>query len=752
MTSKRLFFNYMKQDLKKHLWLISLSILTQFFCIIVFPIMALQHINVNLDGVQKSQELMKCLLQSVSGTNVLLICTVVVGAVLSGLTVFSYLNAKDKVDFYHSLPIRRELIFIASYLNGFLLFAIPYILLVVLIVLIGTLGFGITGIGAVLPVIFKYMAVYLAAYWMLYSVAVLAVMLTGNIIIAFLGTAILMGYNMLINGLFIALQSLFFEHYVSNGEMWSYSVFNPILWVDQIFSPIMNINYENQVLVNLSSSMWTVIIWSVVLTLASLAIYCFRSSEATGCAMAFPYTKPVIKCCLLIPLTIYSGLFFKLVSEESYDSGVGLWMIFGLVMGCLIGHGLLQVILEFDFKAIIKGRCTLGICAFASFLIICIYSFDLIGYDSYLPSLDKIESAAIVPSSIITDYMFDDEGNYTMYMSNYMLENMKLTERADLENVLEIAQKGMEFDQYFDQYYEEDVESLIVDENGNSIIGYTDCTIKYQLKNGRTVYRSYRIPTSSEINGGTWLNGGDTSSENKVMIQTTEKNLEKLYNSEQYKEAAYPILTQDENVRDVYITDAIGNQFKLNLSDDEYVRLFRTYTNDLKSLTWETKVQKNLVGVIQFVTKEGDTNDTVPAYPIYSTFTQTLDLLEWSGYKLEEITLEKVESISVLNHAADADYVSEDDENYMFEEDEERVIGSEEGKTITYTDPAQIEEILKNLRVVIFVYNNVESNILRYEDNYEITINGKSDSGSSWAVNAYFLYNCVPDFVQNQFK
>jgi ABC-2 type transport system permease protein len=727
MTSKKLFFNYMKQDLKKHLWLISLSVLTQFFAIVVFPTMYLQ-----------SQDKTSLLEFSWMGSyNLLFVVVVVVGAILSGLTMFSYLSAKDKVDFYHSLPIRREKLFIASYLNGILLFIIPCLIFTALFILICMFGFGITGMSVLMPWFLQKDIAYLLIYWIIYSIAVLAVMLTGNTVIAYCGTMILLCYNALINVTITSLKATFFEHYAStDSSWWSYGIFNPIAWVSKLLSSIPKVDTSSQWY--WSSSIFTVIIWAVVLTGIALVLYCLRPSEATGCALSFAFTKPIVKCALLILFSIFSGVFFELISGEASTSELGPWMIFGFIMGCLIGHSILQVVLEFDFKAILKGRITLCICAAVSFLVICIYGFDLTGYDSYIPNVDQIESASIVPTFLVSNYRIQIDGSYT-YMSDYMQKNMKLTEEDDLENVLEIVQKSLEFDTAYKNYLDTDIAYQFVDEAGNHGISYGNCIITYRLKNGRTVSRAYNMPLTS-VEGTTLLTEGDDQC---ITIRTTNENLKALYESEQYKEAAYPILTQDETVQEVYLIDVMGNQYHLNLSEDEYVCLLRTYKSELKSLTWETRLDTNPVGVISL----GNEDEGLGvSYSIYPSFTQTLDLLEWSGYKLTEITADMVDSISI--YKADID-TYEDGTRWT---ESESVAAERE-----YTDKEQIAQILKCVHLDDFTYYMVDTNLNIYVSNYgdnsyQITINGKSDTGAEWVVNASFRKNTLPDFVKKDFQ
>ncbi len=60
------------------------------------------------------------------------VCIIVVGALLSAFVLFRYLHVRKQVDFYHSLPVRREKFFFSNLLAGLLVFLAPYLAAILL--------------------------------------------------------------------------------------------------------------------------------------------------------------------------------------------------------------------------------------------------------------------------------------------------------------------------------------------------------------------------------------------------------------------------------------------------------------------------------------------------------------------------------------------------------------------------------------------------------------------------------------------
>lgn len=145
---------------------------------------------------------------------------IVLLSLILGVTSFSWLHSRKKVDFYHSLPVRREKLFFVNYLDGALILFFAY----AVNLLLGLLVAMVNGIapGDVIPAAFGASGFLFLHFVMLYSVTVLAMVLTGNILVGILGTGVLHLYFPALLLLLDALYQEFFKTSYHGGSRIAY--------------------------------------------------------------------------------------------------------------------------------------------------------------------------------------------------------------------------------------------------------------------------------------------------------------------------------------------------------------------------------------------------------------------------------------------------------------------------------------------------------------------------------------------------
>lgn len=677
MTSRNLFFKMMRENTKQRLWTIAVIFLLFFF---LFPIKTALSVNSwlspdMLSMYAEAEEEALTIARAQLSENFISFCSLENGgmvflmmvlSVLCALSGFSWLHSKKKVDFFHSLPIRRELLFFVILADGFLYTAIPYLLnMAAAGVLLAVKGVWIPW-GTILS---DYL-LHMAFYFLLYMTAVAAVLMTGNIIISFLGILVFFlwgpGTTLLCGAYF----EYFFQTYYNDGEA--------MLWWATHSSPAGWYVYASEAA---SEGMPAgMALWGLAAGLAILALCVFlyrkRPSEAAGRAMAFGVSQPVIKFMLAIPFSLLGYLVF--LSVTGRDG----WGVFGLLCGLLLSNCVIEIIYEFDFKRLFAHRWQLAACGVISVAITAFFRFDLCGYDSYLPSDAKTEAAGIwcydMEANVHDSYYAQPElkGTDNMHVvwtypdTGAIAERMRLT---DMETIRGIAVQGIQDAaqrrhsmfrgrRHRREYYGDATDTW----------GYV--LVAWHLKNGRTVYRDYNMN-----------------------LTAAASYLDAVYDMDEYKETAYPILSwQPEEIAGVNYQENGDTSHVAFRSEETMRQLLLTYQKELAALTAQTRRSESPVGAIQFKTREMQAMiDTLRAndgnyltfnnnlyFPIYPSFTETIALLGECGTDVgSTLTADTVEKL-VLEFRG------------SYPEDAERKDGHAKSETIT--DRARIREILES--------------------------------------------------------
>ena len=657
MTSKSLFFKMMRQDIRRKLWAIGLCFLVFFMALPVSTSMEFTRLSrlyagwLNgtqyLDpGIVPEIELLRRTQALATDTlgmqNFFAAAFTMILAVVFAVTGFLFLHSKKQIDFYNSIPVKREILFAVRYLDDILIFTVPYLINMLFTVMIfAANGFSFS---LALTAGMETLAVHLAGFLLMYGVMAAAVLLTGNFFISILGGIVLFFY---IPAITLLVQFLCDQFFVTqNGNMTNFYTFM------EHGSPC--IYYFGRLIGNGSalelqqySTMMPNVLYSILISMViagiDLLLYCFRPSEAAGKAMAFPITKTPIKMLIVIPASILGGLFFW----SMYYSFT--WAVFGFLFALLLSHALIEIIYHFEFGKLKEDPLHIVICGVIALAIIGIFRYDLFGYDSYLPKEEEYKSAAICAYELDdwTDYglpyLSDAEyGNYGwQYMNrcNYVFENMKI---SDYDVVKKIAETGIENAKTRKEkrlYHAWDAEEVDYQEPETML------DLKYNLNNGKAIYRRYNVSLS-------WL----------------EETMEELYRGEEYKKGTYPVLSYAaDNLTGIY--ESRGEKIrKVNTEAVTIEELLTAYQKELTALSIEERRSTIPVTSLRFLTiAETEYIDRITAsrtenrirsfriedmsqvnfFPVYPSFTKTIELLkacgEWAEQDLDVANIARIE-------------------------------------------------------------------------------------------------------------
>ncbi len=627
MTSKNLCFKLMKEDLKRRVWTIAWSILSMLFALVVpTALLCSEFSGLSPDASAYSRtNALEDVLVSLH-SNYFAVAALVVTAVLWAVSGYHYLHNSRKTDFYHSLPVKRWQLFLSVYVNGILVPMLCYVAAMAAGILFAlSAGIRMAEIGS-LP--WRSVLLNGAYYSLIYTTVVIAMMMTGHVVVALLGSGVFLGYGPMVICLYEWYQEQFFHTLYETPEL--AERFSRML---RFSSPLANYVYA---LARFEDGEWKwygavlVILAAAAAAVLAYSLYRLRPSEAAGRAMAFEKTKAPIRLLLTFPIAIVSGMFFYSISDEKLG-----WMIFGVICGGVLLHCLMEIIYHFDFRKLFTARYQMVACIAAAIVTAAAGYYDLYGYDSWHPEAGEIEDAAIFGGN--EEWWIDYGGpeftenrygtGYYRWNSygadQYRFDHMKLT---DTYLAAELAEWGArcEKENRFETVYEGSYKSFVM------------C---FRLTNGKEVYRRYSI----------WMN------------EETEELAEQIINSLEYKRGMYPVMNlEPEDAAAVCFEQFdVGTDIPLNLAAGEAGRLLEAFQKDMEELTVEDQRGEMPVGMIQFrdqaFQEAAEYNKTtedyrrvldgVGYYPVYPSFERTLALLEKAG--VERIVLDESNILSI---------------------------------------------------------------------------------------------------------
>lgn len=474
MISRSSFFKMLKEDgeRRKTEWILAIIVFLLFIVLIpVQTVISGRYFTGNNAEVANAY-ILDIVKVFFSKYNPKLYVVTIVASWICGFNSMSYLFSKSKTDFYHSLPVNRQQLFLVSYTNSILIYAIPY-----LVTLCVGLLFVLTASGEAITMwddAFVAYGYHLLGYCMLLNMNLVMVMLSGRLLVAALGMVATYGYGIVWYVLLDVYRDTFLYCLVDE--------FNAS--VAQVLSPVCNYILSGALAekVGMHSLVGLMFVIAVASFVVAFMMYLKRPSCASGGTIAFAGIKPIIKAGVMLPLALLGGVIMYLTYHK-----IVFW-IFGAVFVMVVSHVALQGILEqADIRAIRRGLKTVGIVGVMALLIVVVYYFDVFGYNGYMPDIDDVESCAV----IIEDATETDYFTVTEEMEDTAQERAQRMEITDVAQVDELSKAGYNTRK---RLYNQGV--LFERETINSC----DFEVQYNLKNGKTVKRLYTIEASEEEN------------------------------------------------------------------------------------------------------------------------------------------------------------------------------------------------------------------------------------------------------------
>ena len=718
MTLRNSFLARLYENIKRRLWLVVIAVLLFVIAIPIYTAMYISLIEAtaeNIGIIKMQEELYKGMKQWFEfGSGITF--WAVLFALPAGMQGFSYLYDRSKIDFYHSKPVKASQRFMTIWLNGVLIFALPYLLGSIFNLLL------VAASGVMDMTLFltwcEGIVLTIGFYLSIYSIIILAVMLTGKPLISVMGVGVFLFYEMAVRALYMSMSSFSFHFFYGySDDDWL------IPWI----SPFKIVNLYGNEKIGMVAALALLLAFAAAVL--ALAYWCYkkRPSELAGSAMTFQGIKPFIKIGVAVPVALFAGLATAGLMDYSPLDGTGS-PFFPLLLGILfllLACGLIQVIFEADIKGMLHKKREMVISAALALAIMLIFRYDVFGYDNRIPDINKIESVSIVTA---TDqrysHIFYDENRKQITKEEYADKYMRLT-GEDAQNVRELALLSIE------KYKEYPNRKVFNEENLES----PSVCYKFRLKNGKIIAREIPLNIRDE--------------ENKAAVAKIEK-------SEAF------IRTNEPAMSDHFLEALESGDYKVEatwgcemneqkLTTKEAIQLVHLFREDLMQNSYEARCNELPVGEINICLNQQISYGRNVRLYVYPSYTNCMEYLKENGFETEKfINIEDIDRITVSKY-----YETEEPETITtgIAGFSEMVKAAAESMTQTadFTDISDIQTIIDSSypQCLSCDYWYMEN---PYDDyNYDITVYFKPDSEYyeeySSVADFNFLKDQIPDFV-----
>lgn len=706
MRSRIYFSDRMKTTAKGQLWIPGFLMLG---FLLTFPTAMLVKLG-NWQALNYTSEQLLILYENLwrDGMVQLGAFVAVCAAAINGFHGFFYLYSGKKVDFYHGLPMKRSRMFLEKIVTGLIYYLVPYVAMEFLAICLGAAKgfFSLKLMGMAVQMLLFHLLIYLLIYFMI----VLILCITGNLLTGMVCIGGIFLYGYALEMVLVNYAASFFETYTSTRRSYGIVKFLESYGTPEGFITTAVQAYADGKAAKLMVAM--ILLTAVILTLSYLA-YNRRPSESAGKSMVYRWVAVVLKYFTVIPFALGIGwIFYPLVPGRMKL----IWWAFGLLLGTVLGHGIIEVLYHMSFHGFFARKLQLVIAGIAVAVCAWCYQSDVIRFDDYIPKQDAIASINVDMAS------FDYEFSYSYVDKIENEECYAITESYEWYEPAVALSSGSGIGDKTYQAIQKIVagrysyESYAADNGNNGSYRYS-VSMKYTLRSGREIYRNYIVDAE--------------------LLKPLMKGL---YEEENLKDQKYSFCKIDTSyLTGVDLADAEGNRYSIFQNDPQkQEELIAALQKDIASaspedLMTETAVQ---IGLNYELPGKNNVNNMTPGkngfneygywyFGIPGSFENTLAILRETGYplSLDEVNINRIRL--VWFHDLEDDQPEE----------------------IIYEDEKEIRELRDAL-----IYST-NGTLYTEEKVYPmITVVLETDHGSGENLSMELLKDKVPDFVRDKLE
>ena len=681
MTSKSSSWVNLNENNKRRMWQWCLSVFLFVVLIAVTFLIVIMSINEDryvLDYGARAQDMIRRDVYNYASTFIgmsgLKVILITISAAMIAFGGFAFLNDRVKLDFYESMPQKKGSRFAVIWINGVLIFIIPYLvgMLLSYAVLVAN-GYGDVYAMSEAVKGFIYMLLF---YLGVYNLFMFGMMLTGTTFAGVCAFVTLSGYEFAMRGLITIFETTFFRYDYTLDNF-----FRPII---SPFGLITGIMSETPKLKgNAAPYTLGLAVFDLALLVLSYVVYMKRPREAAGKTLVFKRMGGIVKMLLAIPVSAMIAVMIaqKFVDAGKIDSKNMIILVCVTVVAAILCCVLIQGVFEQDIRLALRKKTYWILCSAGAVLIFFGFKDDLLDIDRYVPNPSDVESVVFAPQGYDSQWggMVDEELN-EIGSDDFYLRYMHI---SDTEGVCELARLSIE---KYDDAWEAaggDEEQMWKSDNA-----FSPAVIMYRLKSGRMVARNYYVP---------------------VKDAEAIRLLDRIMSNEEFVNGYYPIEIYDARAAidsvDPYELDAMytdGARMQ-RLDPDELLELISRYKKDMKNFSYKSRLDELPTGYIRFNIK-GAVRNQMYSYDgfhvnqslaIYPDMSECMGYLKDKGYDFGNMPLaDQIDYVVITNYHYDEqqEYLKDNGLEFLSQEDEEKFVRSEE-----YGPGSGLEEIAEKI-------------------------------------------------------
>jgi len=584
MTSNISFFNIMKEDLRHRKWAAALSLISNLLALPVF-LFLIQQIIASRGYYEIYEEemhaffLMRDCIEFFKKYALVssLIVIFLIGLV-NAVSGYSYLLNRKAADLFHSLPVKRSRLFLAHYLNGAILWIVPFLLSTTCALLLCFSSIGNSNYFTHVAVIAgKFVLLLILSFFVVYNLCILGVIISGNLLNTLISILIL-GLSVSIS--FVALENLAFfclDTFVAFPK-WTenFVLASPLVCAVMLPTTMLN-GYSFSML---SDGSYYCIAFLLLITTfgAAWKLYIDRQSESAEQGIHEQRFQVILHFLGTFTITtLFLFLVFAITDANTLQTGLG--FICSIFISIIV-FGILNIIFHMNMRAFFAHKIQMIYTTTLIVLLFITMQYDLYDYDSRLPDKDEIASASIMIynySDTSISYMPVEPGILTY---NYILntpDNAK-TACTDIDAIYEF------------------LTTVTAAPSMRSGLSSTYTNVQVNLKDGSSYLRQY------------------------IIYENDFEILKPLVESEEYKKQNYRLSTGNLTIpRSILLSDT--HQTMRMEDSDKITALMEAYTQDFNE-HYSLETLENGIYILHlklyYTTEYSDTSFTLFVFEEYA--------------------------------------------------------------------------------------------------------------------------------------